>query len=66
MLSTALAWYLVVAGPQGGLVVLPEAFAKREQCTATITEYEKQPTPDGWSMQCVPSASPFIDNGSAE
>jgi len=67
MASTAvLIWYLVISGPQGGLVVLPSTFDKREQCTAAITEYQKQPTPAGWSLQCVPSASPFTDNGSAE
>jgi hypothetical protein len=45
------------------MVVLPSTFDKREQCTAAITEYQKQPTPAGWSLQCVPSASPFTDNG---
>ena len=64
--SVALIWYLVIAGPQGGMVVLPSTFDKREQCTAAIAEYQKQPAPAGWSLQCVPSASPFADNGSAE
>jgi hypothetical protein len=64
--SVALIWYLVIAGPQGGMVVLPSTFDKREQCTAAITEYQKQPAPPGWSLQCVPSASPFGGNGSAE
>lgn len=59
-------WYLVIAGPRGGLVVLPSTFDKREQCEAAISEYQKQPSPAGWSMQCVPSASPFLENGSAE
>lgn len=66
MTPAVLAWYLGVAGPQGGLVVLPTTFDKREQCTAAITEYQKQPTPAGWSMQWVPSASPYLENGSAE
>ncbi|QND61232.1 hypothetical protein [Mesorhizobium huakuii] len=47
-------------------LVLPSTFDKREQCTAAITEHQKQPTPTGWSLQCIPSASPFTDNGSAE
>jgi len=64
--TVALVWYLVIAGPQGGMVVLPSTFDKHEQCTAAITEYQKQPTPAGWSVQCVPSASPFTDEGDAE
>jgi hypothetical protein len=64
--SVALIWYLVIAGPQDGMVVLPSAFDTRQQCAAAITEYQKQPTPTGWSVQCVPSASFNIDNGSAE
>ncbi|TIU67812.1 MAG: hypothetical protein E5W13_31065, partial [Mesorhizobium sp.] len=52
--SVALVWYLVIAGPQGGMVVLPSTFDTREQCTSAITEYQKQPTPAGWSVQCVP------------
>lgn len=63
--TVALVWYLVVAGPGGGMAVLPGTFDKLEQCTAAITEYQKQPAA-GWSLQCVPSASPFTDNGSAE
>lgn len=64
--SVALVWYLVIAGPQGGMVVLPSTFDTREQCTNAIAEYQKQPTPTGWSVQCVPSASPFTDEGDAE
>ncbi|WP_027062549.1 hypothetical protein [Mesorhizobium loti] len=64
--AVALVWYMIIAGPGGGMVVLPTTFDKREQCTAAIAEYQKQPTPTGWSIQCVPSASPFTDNGSAE
>jgi hypothetical protein len=64
--SVALVWYLVIAGPQGGMVVLPSTFDTREQCTNAITEYQKQPTPQGWAVQCVPSASPFTDEGDAE
>ncbi|ESW63354.1 hypothetical protein X773_27545 [Mesorhizobium sp. LSJC285A00] len=59
-------WYLVIAGPQGGMVVLPSTFDTREQCTNAITEYQKQPTPAGWAVNCVPSASPFTDEGDAE
>ncbi|MBB6411944.1 hypothetical protein [Mesorhizobium sangaii] len=64
--TAALIWYLVIAGPQGGMVALPSTFDKREQCIAAITEYQKQPAPTGWSMQCIPSASPFTENGAAE
>jgi len=64
--SVTLVWYLVIAGPQGGMVVLPSMFDTREQCTSAITEYQKQPTPASWSVQCVPSASFFADNGGAE
>ncbi|TIO07598.1 hypothetical protein [Mesorhizobium sp.] len=64
--SVALVWYLVVAGPQGGMVVLPSTFDTREQCTFAVTEYQKQPTPAGWGVQCVPSASPFADEGESE
>ncbi|RRI01519.1 hypothetical protein EH240_14595 [Mesorhizobium tamadayense] len=64
--TAALIWYLVVAGPQGGIVVLPSNFDTREQCAGAITEYQKQPTSAGWSLQCVPSASFFADNGSAD
>jgi hypothetical protein len=64
--SVALVWYLVIAGPQGGMVVLPSTFDTREQCAFAVTEYQKQPTPAGWSVQCVPSASPFADEGESE
>ncbi|PBC03028.1 hypothetical protein [Mesorhizobium sp. WSM3860] len=64
--SVALVWYLVIAGPQGGMVVLPSTFDTREQCSNAIAEYQKQPTPQGWAVQCVPSASPFTDEGDAE
>lgn len=58
--SIAFVWYLVVAGPQGGLVALQGYFDTREQCAAAVAEFQKQPTP-GWSVQCVPSASPYGD-----
>jgi hypothetical protein len=64
--TAALIWYLVISGPQGGIVILPSSFDTREQCAAAITEYQKQPASAGWSLQCVPSASPFASNGSAE
>ena len=64
--TAALIWYLVIAGPMGGMVVLPGSFDTREQCAAAISEYQKQASPAGWSLQCVPSASPFANNGSAE
>jgi hypothetical protein len=67
MTSTAsLIWYLLVAGPHGGMAVLPSTFDRREQCIATIAEYQKKPPPPGWTLQCIPSASPFTSNLSAE
>jgi len=60
--TIALVWYLVVAGPQGGMVVLPSTFDTRDQCTSAITEYQKQPVPAGWSVSCIPSASPYADD----
>ena len=60
--TIALVWNLVVAGPQGGMVVLPSSFDTREQCASAIAEYQKQPTPAGWSVQCIPSASPYADD----
>ncbi|RUX05461.1 hypothetical protein EOA30_12260 [Mesorhizobium sp. M8A.F.Ca.ET.059.01.1.1] len=64
MASTAvLIWYLAIAGPTGGLMVLPGSFDTREQCAAAITEYQKQAAP-GWLLQCVPNPSPFAANGS--
>jgi hypothetical protein len=60
--TIALVWYLVVAGPQGGMVVLPSTFDTRDQCASAITEYQKQPVPNGWSVSCIPSASPYADD----
>jgi hypothetical protein len=54
-------WYLVVAGPGGGMVVMPSAFDTRDECVAAIAEYKTTPTEAGWSLQCIPSASSFMD-----
>ena len=59
--TVTLIWHLIVAGPQGGLVVLPGTFDTREQCASAITEYQKQPAPAGWALQCVPDASLYGD-----
>jgi hypothetical protein len=64
--TIALVWYLVVAGPQGGMVVLPSTFDTRDQCTSAVTEYQKQPMPAGWAVSCIPSASPYADMGDDE
>lgn len=64
--SAALIWYLAIAAPHGGIVILPGSFDTREQCAAAISDYQKQATQAGWSVQCVPAASPFASNGSAE
>jgi len=64
--TIALVWYLVVAGPQGGMVVLPSTFDTRDQCASAVTEYQKQPMPAGWAVSCIPSASPYADMGDDE
>lgn len=60
--TVALVWYLVVAGPSG-MVDLPGYFDTREECDAAITEYQKKPAPSGWSVSCLPSTSPYGDEG---
>lgn len=60
--TVALVWYLVVSGPQGGLTTMPGYFDTREECAASITEYQKVPAA-GWSASCVPSTSPYGDDG---
>lgn len=64
--TITLVWYLIVASPQGGMVVLPSTFDTREQCDSAIVEYQKIPAPSGWQVQCVPSASPYVDDLGAE
>ena len=59
-------WYLVVAGPGGGMAVMPSAFDTREDCFAAIEEYKKGPVDAGWSLQCIPTASSFMDEGMLE
>ena len=44
------------------MVVLPSTFDTREQCASAIAEYQKQPAPAGWNVQCIPSASPYADD----
>ena len=34
--TVVLVWYLVVAGPQGGLAILPSYFDTREECVSAI------------------------------
>ncbi len=57
-LFSAYVWYLVVSGPQGGMVVMPSGFDTREQCQEAIVEYQKQPAV-GWQLQCVPAGAAF-------
>jgi hypothetical protein len=45
------------------MVELPGYFDTREECSAAITEYQKQPAPPGWSVSCLPSTSPYGDEG---
>jgi len=60
-IAVAYIWYLVVAGPGGGMSIMPSAFDTREDCNAAIAEYKKGPVEAGWSLQCVPSAASFMD-----
>ncbi len=60
--TIALVWYMVIAGPQGGMVVLPSTFDTREQCTSALAEYQKTTPPAGWTVQCIPGASPYADD----
>ena len=59
-------WYLVVAGPGGGMAITPSAFDTREDCFAAIEEYRKGPADPGWSLQCIPTAASFFDEGMLE
>lgn len=61
--TIALVWYLVVAGPQGGLQTMPGYFDTHQECSSAIAEYQKQPVPAGWTVSCVPSTSPYGDDG---
>ena len=54
-------WYLVVAGPGGGMAIMPSAFETRDECVAAIEEYKKTPVETGWSLQCIPTASSFME-----
>ena len=59
-------WYLVVAGPGGGMAVMPSAFDTREECQAAIDEYKKGPTDSGWSLQCIPTSASFLGDDMGE
>jgi hypothetical protein len=48
------------------MAVLPSTFDTRDQCVSAITEYQKQPVPAGWTVSCIPSASPYADMGDDE
>lgn len=63
---TAYIWYLVVAGPGGGMVVMPTGFDDRAQCEAAIVEYQKTTAPAGWSVSCLPAAAAFLGEGEPE
>ncbi|MGN6584665.1 MAG: hypothetical protein ACTHJV_13280 [Rhizobiaceae bacterium] len=54
--AAAFVWWLVIAGPQGGMVVMPNPFDSRDACQAAITEYQKNQPPKDWVLQCVPTA----------
>ncbi|QIG46723.1 hypothetical protein G5V57_02495 [Nordella sp. HKS 07] len=54
-------WYVVVAGPQGGLIALPSPFDQQDQCLAAIKAYEATKPQAGWIMQCIPAGPPLGD-----
>ena len=64
--TVAFVWYLVIAGPQGGMVMVPSYFDTRADCTAAVAEYQKQPATPGWSLQCVPGPSLYDDEGGGD
>jgi hypothetical protein len=49
-------WWLVVASPQGGMVVMPNSFDTRDACMAAVTEFQKNAGQANWVMQCVPTS----------
>ncbi len=59
--AAAFLWYMVVAGPQGGLTALPSPFDQQDQCLAAIKAYEETKPPANWTLQCVPGAPPLGD-----
>lgn len=54
--AAALLWYVVVAGPQGGVTSLPSPFDQRDQCLSAIKEFEANKPQGNWSLACVPGA----------
>ena len=57
-----LLWYLVVSGPQGGMVIMPGGFDTREQCEMALAEYNRKPAPAGWTLSCVPDGAAYGDS----
>lgn len=53
-------WYMVVAGPHGGLVVMPGFFETRDGCIAAVAEFQKTSPAPGWTVQCVPAEAGFL------
>ncbi|MBL8905775.1 MAG: hypothetical protein JNM20_03765 [Rhizobiales bacterium] len=54
-------WFVVVAGPQGGLAVVPGGFESRDQCAAAIAEYHSSAATKDWKLECVPGGTAFTD-----
>jgi hypothetical protein len=54
-------WYLVISGPQGGLVALPSPFDSNEQCQGAIAEFGKTNPSSNWTLQCVPAGAPLSE-----
>ena len=58
-MEAAFIWYLVVAGPQGGVAALPSPFEARDKCIAAVEEFKRASPPPGWDAQCVPGGPPY-------
>jgi len=58
-------WYLVVASPQSGMVIMPDSFNTQQECAAAVEEYAKSKPTAGWVLQCIPGAS-FSEEGEPE
>lgn len=59
--AAAFLWYVVVAGPQGGVTALPSPFDQQDQCLAAIKAYEATKPAANWSLQCIPADAAIGD-----
>ena len=59
-------WFLVVAGSQGGVAVMPGGFESRDQCAAAIVAYEKSSPTKEWKLECVPGGTAYTEESPPE